>query len=95
MSLAFFDFLFCDGINANLLSVFAHSFKLNGAVNKSEQSIVFSHSYAVACLELGAALSYKDISRKHVLSVRALNAEHFGITVSAVVRRTGTFLMGE
>ncbi len=87
--------LFSDGVNANLLSVFAQSFKSNGAVNKRKQRVVLAHADACPCLEFGAALSYKDIACKHELSVRALNSQHFGVAVSAVVGRTGTFLMGE
>ncbi len=77
--------LFCYGIDGNLLSVFAHSFKLNGAVDKRKERIVFAQTYVVAGLEFGAALSYEDIARKHILTVGTLNAEHFGVAVSAVV----------
>ena len=77
--------LFGNGIYRNLFTVFAHSFKLNGAVDKSKQRVVLADSDVVAGLELGTALSYKDIARKHKLTVRALNSQHFGIAVSAVV----------
>ncbi len=79
------NFLFRYGIDGNLLSVFADPFKPYGSVDKRKERIVFAQTYVVAGLEFGAALSYEDIARKHELTVGTLNAEHFGITVSAVV----------
>ena len=81
----FYDKLFGCGVNGNLFSVPADPFKLNGAVDEREQGVVLADAYVVAGLEFGAALSYENISRKHELTVGAFNAEHFGITVSAVV----------
>ncbi len=80
-----FNFLFSLGIDGNLLAVLADPFKPYDAVGKSEERIVLAHANVVARLEFGAALSYEDIARKHELSVRALYAEAFCVTVSAVV----------
>jgi hypothetical protein len=91
-----FNFLlFGYGINGNLFAVFAHSLELNLSVDERKQRIVFADAYVIAGFEFGAALSYENVARKHELTVRALNAKHFRVTVSAVVRRAGTFFMSE
>lgn len=91
----FSNLFFGNRINGNLLTVLAHSFKPYNTVDKRKECVVLADTYVIAGLKLAAALSYKDITCKHELTVGTLHAQTLGVTVSAVVRRAGTFLMGE
>ena len=79
-------------VNADLLPVFAQSFEANHAVDKREKGIVFADADVVAGMELGAALTDKDIAREHFLPVGTLYAETFRLAVAPVVGRTRSFL---
>ena len=82
-------------VNADLLSVFAQSFKADDAVDKREKGIVFADADVVAGVELGAALTDENIARKHFLPVRTLYAEAFRLAVAPVVGRAGSLFMSK
>ena len=66
--------LLCYRVNAYLLAV-ALFLELDFAVYKSEQSIVAAAPDVLAGMHFRAALTDKDITGKHELTVRTLYAE--------------------
>ena len=83
------------GIYACFLFILTHSLITNYTVNEREKRVVFTDAYVRAGMNLRASLTNKNVARKHLLTVAALRAKTFRFTVSAVVRRTRTFLMSE
>ena len=77
--------LLCVLVNADLLSVFAQSFKADDAVGEGEEGIVFADADVVAGVELGAALADENVAGEHGLAVGTLDAEEFCLAVSTVM----------
>ena len=67
--------LLFNSVNADFLAALAEALKLNLAVNEGEEGIVRTLANAVARMNVGSALSYKDVACKNELTVRTLNAE--------------------
>ena len=62
-------------------------------VYKSEQSVVLTLTDIGAGMDLGSALSDKDIAGENKLTVGSLGAKTLRLTVAAVLGRTHTFFM--
>ena len=88
-------YLFGNGINGNLFIVSARSFESDDAVGQCKQRIVLTDSYVLTGMNFSASLSDENAARKYGLTVGTLYAEALRLAVSAVVGRTGTFLMSE
>jgi hypothetical protein len=82
---------FHDG---NELTVFVIA-EFYNAVSQSEQRIVFTDPNVLTGVNFGASLSYENAAGKYFLTIGTLHTESFRLAVSAVVGRTGTFLMSE
>ena len=81
------------GVNANALSSACIGLKFDITLNESEESIITSDSNAVTGMDLGASLSYDDVTGDNMLSAELLDTETLGLTVTAVLGRTNTLLM--
>ena len=82
-------------IYAYFLAILTYSFKFNVAVDKSEKCIILALADIVAGMDVCSALSYKDISRKNELTVRALGAQTLRMAVATVTGGTHSLLMRE
>jgi hypothetical protein len=82
-------------VNANLLLALALVLKLNGSVDESKQRVVLANANVLTCANCASALSDDDVACQNVLTVRLLNAKALGLTVTAVLGRTYTFLMSK
>ena len=87
--------LLFNSVNADFLAALAEALKLNLAVNEGEEGIVRTLANAVARMNVGSALSYKDVACKDELTVRSLSAESLGFRITAVLCGTHTFFMSE
>ena len=85
--------LFSVFVYADLLAIFVVALKLYLAAYKCEQGIVGTASYIVAGMDVSSSLANENISREHILTVGALNAEPLGFAVASVLGRTHTFFM--
>jgi hypothetical protein len=87
----------CDFYRSDrdLSLVTAFSLETNYAVAKSEQSIVTAASYIDTRMDLGSALSVKNISGLNKLSVCSLGSQSLGLGITTVLCGTYTFLMSE
>src|SRR5476649_2634729 len=63
------------------------------AVAKSEKGMVLAHADAFAGIEFGAALANDHIAAGDLLAAEQLDAQHFGIRVATVARRTACFFV--
>src|SRR5262245_62125221 len=63
------------------------------AVPKGEKGMVLTHAYAFAGPEFGAALAHDDIAARNGFAAEQLHAQHLGIAVATVTRRTACFLV--
>ena len=82
-------------VNANLLLAAGYMFELNSSVNKSKERIVGADTYVGTGMNLGSALSYKDIAGKYCLTVSLLNAKTLGLRITTVFSRTYALLMSK
>ena len=85
--------LYLFGVNAYLSSAIGNVFKLNLAVDQSEQSVVGAAAHVVTGMDVGASLSDDDVACSYLGTVSGLNAQTLGFTVTAVLGRTYTFFM--
>lgn len=69
--------------------------ELNTAIYKGEQSIIGTASDVDTRLNVGAALTDKDVTCEHELTVGTFYAKPFGFAVAAVLSRTNAFFMSE
>ena len=82
-------------VNANALLTANHDLKLNLTLDEGVQSVVRADSDVSAGMDLGASLSNDDAACLNSLTTELLNAETLGLTVTAVLGRTNTLLVGE
>ena len=87
------DFLLLS-VNADPLAV-SRGLELNETVGQSKQSIVRSASDVNTGMNLGPALSDKDITGDNRLPICSLDAETLGLAVTAVSRRANALLMSK
>jgi hypothetical protein len=59
------------------------------------QSIILAEAYVLTRMDMGSALSVKDVASLNKLSVRSLSAKSLGLGITAVLSGTDTFLMSE
>ena len=81
------------GVDADLFAVLADALEFYDAVDKSKKGVVGADTDVVAGMDLGSALSHKDIARKHELTVGSLRAETLGLGITTVFGRAHTFFM--
>src|ERR1700742_1741508 len=62
-------------------------------VAEREKRMVLAHAYAFAGMEFGAALAHDHIAAGHGFTAEQLDAQHFGIAVATIARRTACFLV--
>ena len=82
-------------IYRNLLLVSALPLETYYTIYQSKQGIVSSAADIYAGMDLGAALSVKDIAGQYELSVSSLGTQTLGLGIPAVLGGTYTFLMSE
>ena len=80
-------------VNRDHLAVLAHALELHFAVDEGEQSVVLPLAHVVAGVDLGSALSDKDVAGQDKLSVGSFGSEALGLAVAAVLGGTHTFLV--
>ena len=85
--------LLLDSVNADFLAILAHSLELDVAVDESEEGVIRTLADIVAGMDVGSALSDKDIACENELTVASLDAESLGLRITAVLGRTRTLLM--
>lgn len=67
---AFDGHLLCDFfVNRDLLAVLVHALKLHGAVDQSKQGVVLALAHIGAGVNLGSALSDKDVAGQDKLPI--------------------------
>lgn len=64
-----------------------------GAVRKSEQGVVFSHSHVATRVVLGPPLTHDNITGYHLLTSKYLYTESFAFRLTAVLYFTFPFLV--
>jgi len=69
--------------------------KLNATIDESIEGVVLAYANVLAGANSGASLSYDDVAGNNCLTVSLLYAKALGLTVTAVLRGTDTFLMSK
>lgn len=87
--------LLLDSVNADFLAILAHSLELDVAVDESEEGVIRTLADVVAGMNVGSALSDKDIACENELTVASLDAESLGLGITAVLGRSAALLMCE
>ena len=87
--------LLLNSVNADLFAILAVTLELNLTVNESEKGIVRTLAYVVARMNVGSALSDKNVAGKNKLTVSSLDAESLRFGITAVTGRTHTFFMSK
>ena len=87
--------LLLDSVNAYFLAILAHSLELDVAVDESKEGVVRTLADIVAGMDVGSALSDKDIACENELTVASLDAESLGFRITAVLGRSAALLMCE
>ena len=88
--------LFCCYRNdRNLLLISSLSLESYDSVGQSKQCIIATASYVHTRVNLGSALSVKDISGFHKLAVSSFGTQSLGLGISAVLCRTYSLFMSE
>ena len=82
-------------VNRDLLAVLVLALELYSAVNESEQSVILTLSDVGAGVDLGPALSDKDIAGQDELSVGSLGTKTLGLAVAAVLGGANALLMSK
>lgn len=77
--------LLLNRVNRNLFLVFAHSLKLNRAVDQGKEGIVRTNANIIAGMDMRASLAVKDIAGKNKLTVRSFRAKALGFGITAVL----------
>ena len=90
-----FRMLLRDRVHGALGLILALALKANHAVHQGEQGVVAADAAVGAGMDVGTALTVKDVARQNELAVRTLRAESLGLAVAAVMGRTGALLMSE
>ena len=83
------------GYDRNLFLISSFSLKSYNSVHQSKQGIISAASYIHTRMDLGSALSVKNVSGLYKLSVRSLGSKSLGLGISAVLCRTYTLFMSE
>ena len=82
-------------VNANLLLSLALMLELHCAIDEGKQSIVLTNANVLTGANGASALSDDDVACQNVLTVGLLNAKALGLTVTAILGGTYTFLMSK
>ena len=82
-------------INRNLLLVAAQTLELDTSVHQGVQSIILADADVGTGMDPGAALTVKNVTGLHDLTVRSLGAKTLGLGITAVLGRTDTLFMSE
>jgi hypothetical protein len=82
-------------VNAYTSSAACDVFKLNLAVDESEQGIIGTTTNIVAGMDVSTSLAKDDVAGDYVGTVCLLNAKTLGFAVTAVLSGTYTLLMSE
>ena len=82
-------------VNANALLSTGDMLELNGAVDKRKESVIGSDANVITGMDLGSALSYKDVAGDNCLTVSLLNAKALRLGITTVLGRTNALLVGE
>ena len=80
-------------VNRDLLAVLAHALELHSAVHEGEQSVVLTLTNVGTRVDLGSALSDKDVAGQDKLPIGSLGTKTLRLAVAAVLGRTHTFFM--
>ena len=81
------------GVHAYTASAIRDMFKLDLAVDESEQGVVGTTANVVAGMNVCASLADDDVAGGHIGTVRTLHAQTLRLTVTTVLGRTYTFFM--
>ena len=88
--------LFCCYRNdRDLLLISSLSLESYDSVGQSKQCIIATASYVHTRVNLGSALSVKNVSGLYELSVGSLSSKSLGLGISAVLCRTYSLFMSE
>ncbi len=90
MSLVLFALRGSHNINICVAGTFL---ELNGSVNESVKSVIFTHAYVCARTVNSTALTADDVACLSELTTENFNAESLAFRLTAVLRTTYTFLM--
>ncbi len=87
--------LFGNGcsVDADLFSAADHRLKLNNAVSKCEECIVFAYTNVCAGMDFCTTLTNEDIACENELTVCSLSTKSLGLGISAVLCGTNAFFM--
>src|SRR5271166_1262991 len=87
--------LVCRALQAHgyILSAVAFELERNFAGGSGEQSMISAHADIAAGVELGAALTHQNVAADDALAAELLHAETPAGRITAVARRTASFLM--
>ena len=83
------------GVNADFLLRFGLMLKLNATIDESKKGVILAYANVFACANRGSSLSYDDVAGNNCLTVSLLYAKALGLTVTAVLCGTDTFLMSK
>jgi len=81
--------------NFNTFLVACNALKLNCAIDKSEECVIFADANACAGMYVSASLANDDVACDYAFAVIFLNAESLRVTVAAVLCRTNTFFVSK
>jgi len=85
----------CHGINADLLFVFALTFKFDKAINGGKDGIIASQADVVAGVDLGSSLPDYDVAGSNHLTVKLFDSQAFGFAIPTVAGASNPFLVGK
>ena len=88
-------FVYYLRVYRNLLLVPAFSLETYHTIHQCEQCVVAAAAHVDTGMDFRPALSVKDISGQHELSVRSLGAQPLGLGISAVLRGADSLFMGK
>ena len=87
--------LLLGGVNRNLLTILAQTLKADNTVSLGEQGVVGTLAHVGAGVNVGAALTNKDVAGQNELTVSALGAKALGLGVAAVLGGAAALLMSK
>ncbi len=87
------NLLLLDSVNADTLAVAAVALKANLTVDCCKQGIIGADADIVTRMDMGTALTDKDVAREDILTVAALYAKALCFGITAVLCRTDALFM--
>ena len=83
----------CHGLHVDVTAAFFTAGEHNCAVNESVDGVILAHAYVETGVMHCAALTFDNVACLGELTAKNLNTESFAFRLTAVLRRTYTFLM--